>query len=99
MAAKQFIRPEIIFVFIRVHSWLKTFRPSGSRATKSVSIRNIKSNHVGAGFPRPIASITDLGGEKGAPTLDCAVALNIPDTNGFCGLWPLSGPGKNFSHE
>ena len=23
MAAKQFIRPEIIFVFIRVHSWLK----------------------------------------------------------------------------
>jgi hypothetical protein len=29
MAAEQFIRPEIIFVFIRVHSWLKTFRPSG----------------------------------------------------------------------
>ncbi len=64
MAAKQFIRPEIIFVFIRVHSWLKTFRPSGSRATKSVGIRKIKRNHVGAGFPRPIASITDPGGEN-----------------------------------
>jgi len=24
----------------------------------------IKRNHVGAGFPRPIASITDLGGEN-----------------------------------
>jgi len=32
MAAKQFIRPEIIFVFIRVHSWLKTFLPSGQKA-------------------------------------------------------------------
>src|SRR6266542_3696301 len=42
MAAKQFIRPEIIFVFIRVHSWLKTFRPSGSRAAKSVSISKIE---------------------------------------------------------
>ena len=41
MAAKQFIRPEIIFVFIRVHSWLKTFLPSGRRATKSVSIGNL----------------------------------------------------------
>src|SRR5262245_31473725 len=40
MAAKQFIRPEIIFVFIRVHSWLITFRPYGRRATKSVSVSN-----------------------------------------------------------
>jgi hypothetical protein len=42
MAAKQFVRPEIIFVFIRVHSWLKTFRASRIGATKSVSIRRIK---------------------------------------------------------
>jgi hypothetical protein len=33
MAAEQFIRPGIIFVFIRVHSWLKTFRPSATAAT------------------------------------------------------------------
>src|SRR5262245_1098509 len=32
--------------------------------TKSVSTRKIKRNHVGAGFPRPIASITDPGGEN-----------------------------------
>jgi hypothetical protein len=42
MAVKQFIRPEIIFVFIRVHSWLKTFRLSGRPAIKSVSARTIK---------------------------------------------------------
>jgi hypothetical protein len=32
---------------------------------------------VGAGFPRPIARVTNLGGEKGAPTLHCAVAFNF----------------------
>src|SRR5215510_14291967 len=41
MAAKQHTRLQIIFVFIRVHSWRKTFRPSGLGATKFVSARNI----------------------------------------------------------
>jgi hypothetical protein len=44
MAAKQLIRPEIIFVFIRVHSWLKTFRPSRRRATKSVGVSFFSKN-------------------------------------------------------
>src|SRR6185503_840523 len=51
MSAKQFIRPEIIFVFIRVHSWLKTFRHYGRRATKSVSIGNYQQ----PSFSRPEA--------------------------------------------
>jgi hypothetical protein len=33
------------FVLIRVYSWLKTFLPSGRRATKSVSAMRIKYNH------------------------------------------------------
>jgi len=40
------IRPEVIFVFIRVHSWLKTFRPSERRATKTVSARKIEMTAI-----------------------------------------------------
>jgi hypothetical protein len=44
----------------------------------------IKRDHVGAGFPRPITSITEPGRGKPAPTLDCVVALNFqgPSTHG-----------------
>jgi hypothetical protein len=42
----------------------KHFAPPGLTATKSLNTRKIKRNNVGAGFPRPIALITDPSGEN-----------------------------------
>jgi hypothetical protein len=60
MADEQFIRPEITFVFIRVHSWLNTFRPSGRRATKSVSISKIQNGIAKNSAARPDVAWFDL---------------------------------------
>jgi hypothetical protein len=39
-------------------------------------------DNVGAGFPRPIASITDQGGEKGATYAVVAVNFQTPPKPG-----------------
>jgi hypothetical protein len=62
MAAKQHTRLQIIFVFIRVHSWRKTFRPSGLGATKSVSARNIHPVYFAPGPKTKVKTLFTLTG-------------------------------------
>src|SRR5262245_46085850 len=47
----------------RLNRRCRDYGLNSPRSRRGLSLK-IKRNHVGAGFPRPIASITDPGGEN-----------------------------------
>src|SRR5882672_8365141 len=89
MAAEQLTRPEIIFVFIRVHSWLKTFCPLRHFAIYSPSLlfnrrvpKSLRrhSSRLAKNFGEmTLARVADLGADLG----DRQIALGQKPSRSF----------------
>jgi hypothetical protein len=56
MAAKQLIGPEILFVFIRVHSWLKISAPPGGAPRNHLASAIFKDHQVEVADYKLVAS-------------------------------------------